>query len=89
MAQVLTRGSLKEVTAEIRVTPRIIAEMFAELDDDGQAKVFVELAHIEGAWDGCTIDQWHAVGRHLRDCDCSTSSARRIIRRIHEGMGDD
>lgn len=73
---------------EITLTVRQIAEAFADLSDDDQAQVIIEVAEIAKGWGGYH-DQWHAVGRHLRDCTCGTEEARDIVRRIAAGVGEE
>lgn len=70
---------------KLNLTPAQIAEAFAELDDEKQAQVFIEVARIAATWEGTTFDQWFAVGKHLRDCECSSDEARDLVRRIAEG----
>ena len=72
---------------ELKVTPLLVAEMLAEMNDDEQAQVFVELAAIASRWGLGNVDQWYAVGRHLRDCECSTGEARDLVRSIAVGVG--
>jgi hypothetical protein len=74
------------IVTPIAVTPERVAEMFASLDDDGQAQVFVEVAKIAALWTDTNMDQWSAVGAHLRDCECSTDGAREIVERIAFGI---
>jgi hypothetical protein len=70
----------------ITLTPAQVAEAFCDLDDEGQAQVFIEVARVESAWPPGNFQQWQAVGRHLRDCSCSSEEAREIVSGIAEGM---
>lgn len=69
------------------LTPEQIAEAFCELDDDAQAKFFVEVARLAREWGAVnSAMQPHYIGRHLRDCECSTDDAREFILAIAYGM---
>jgi hypothetical protein len=79
-----------KLTREIKLTPEELAEAFCEMDDDSQAKFFVECARIERSWDRAGsfmyVDQWREVGKHLRECACSTEDAREMVRRLADGI---
>lgn len=78
-----------KLTHLVKLTPAQVAEAFCELDDDGQAQVFVHVAKIAEGWTDTNMPrgwQWHAVGRHLRTCECSTEAAREVVTAIAEGM---
>lgn len=63
--------------------PSLLARAFCRLDDDGQAQFFVEAARIMATWAGAGMDmQAHYIGRHLRDCECSTPGGRELVRLI-------
>lgn len=63
--------------------PAALARAFCRLDDDGQARFFVEAARIMAEWPGAGMDmQAHYIGRHLRDCECSTPGGRDLVRLI-------
>jgi hypothetical protein len=74
-----------KVTVDIALTVEQLAEIFCGLDDDTQARFFVECAKIASSWEP-HIDQFYAVGRHLRTCSCSTEAARELVRRIAAGI---
>lgn len=74
-----------KVAATIELNVEQLAAAFCELDDDTQAKFFVECARLAATWPP-HVDQFYAVGRHLRTCNCSTPEARELIRRIVAGM---
>ena len=74
-----------KVTIEVKLTPKQIAEAIAGLDDEGQAQVFIDLAEIAKDWKDSGM-QWFSVGRHLRDCSCSTYEARSLVEGIAGGM---
>lgn len=62
---------------------RQLAESFCDMDDDQQAKFFVEVARIMNAWGGAKLyTQAYYIGRHLRTCACSTDDARELVRLI-------
>lgn len=75
---------------EIAVTPRMLAEAFCDMNDEEQAQVFIEIAAIATAtWPGGIYGmQLYLVGRHLRDCSCSTIEARDIIGEIASGLSE-
>lgn len=75
------------VTVSVELSVEQIAAAFAELNDDEQARVIVEVARIAGSWTNTNLDQWYAVGRHLRTCSCSSEDARELVRRIALGLG--
>ena len=63
---------------------RRLARLFADMDDDQQAKFFVEAAAIMSDWKaGMSATQAYYIGRHLRTCTCSSSEARQFIADIH------
>lgn len=71
---------------EITLTVEKIAEAFWDLDDDEQARVFVEVARLARESAGGGLNQAYAIGRHLLDCECSTSDARGFVQMIAMGM---
>lgn len=75
-----------QLSAQVDLTPRQIAEAFAELGDEEQAQVFIEVAAIAEGWEHQNMDQWYAVGRHLVTCSCSTEAARELVRRLARGV---
>lgn len=79
------------VEVPVEMTPRLVAEAFAEMNDEQQAQVFIEVAAIAAGWateSPClTAPQWWMVGRHLRTCSCSTDEARQLVRDIAQGIG--
>lgn len=63
------------------------AQWFCELDDDHQAKFFVEVAKIMETWGPGKLEwQAHSIGSHLKNCECSTDEARQIVRELHGGL---
>lgn len=74
------------VTVEVQLTVPQLAAAFADLTDDDQAQVIIEVARIASEWDGW-LTQWYAVGEHLRTCTCATPEARDLILKIVRGMG--
>lgn len=66
-----------------------IAARFCELDDDHQAKVFVNIAKIMDSWPRGSFarhSQAHFIGGHLRNCPCSTDEARELILEIADAI---
>ena len=77
------------ITTEVELTITQAAAWFAELDDDQQARFFVELAAVAAKWDHeplADLKQWERVGVHLRDCACATDDGRNVIRGIAAAM---
>ncbi len=75
-----------QMEMEVDLTPEQLGELWANLNDDAQARFFVSAAKIIDSWENPIINQMHAVGRHLVDCTCSTEGAREIILNIVDGM---
>lgn len=80
-----------EVTVKVRLTPEQLGAMFAEMNDDEQARVFVAAAAAAQLWEldkySIGIDgQWQAIGCHLKSCKCSTEEARDMVRNIAYGL---
>lgn len=74
------------VTIELSVGQ--LAMAFSELSDDDQAQFIIEVARIAESWPaGGNVHQWIAVGVHLRQCECSTPEARRLVKDIALGVG--
>lgn len=64
-----------------------LAKAFASLDDDSQAQFFVKVAeHAAETFNGSADTQWWYVGRHLRECECSTEAGREVVRTIAHAM---
>lgn len=67
---------------------KAIADLFCAMTDDGQAQFFVHVAALMAKWprsDAATF-QALTIGRHLRDCECSTDGGREFIRSIIYAM---
>lgn len=78
-----------KVEVDINLTPAMLAEAFCDMNDEEQAQVFIEIARIASAtWQpgGVYGMQLYSVGRHLRDCTCSSEEARAVIREIASGI---
>lgn len=74
-----------KITVEISPTIAQLADAFCQLTDDDQAQFFIECARIMQSWGGAhRAMQAHYIGRHLRDCQCSTYEARELVREIAE-----
>jgi len=84
------RGELLDGADVTATEIRSLASRFANLNDDNQAKVLVEVARIMAAWPSPPSYgmgwQAHAIGRHLRTCECSTEEAREFVRAMASGM---
>jgi hypothetical protein len=75
-----------QVTVDVPMTLEL-AGLFVELDDDSQAKFFVEVARLMSTWrEHERYSQQYAIGRHLSDCQCSTEEARELLRNIVGAM---
>jgi hypothetical protein len=74
-----------EVTTTVKVAydPKILAQVFASLDDEAQAQFFIDVAAHARQWPK-TIQapsfQWVSVSRHLAECTCSNDDARELVR---------
>lgn len=77
------------ITTEIDLDVQKGAEWFSALDDEQQAQFFIEVAALAKAWPIYQGLQWHSVGRHLRNCECSTPEARTMIEDIASGIEPD
>lgn len=80
------------ITTEVELTPEAAAVWFANLDDEGQAGFLIAVAREAAKWDAHGVKQhyqWFLVGRHLRDCECSTREARQLVQSLNEGMEKD
>lgn len=62
---------------------RTLADTFCRMDDDQQAKFFVEVAKQMSRWttSQASSQAWH-IGRHLATCACSTPEARELLHDI-------
>lgn len=72
-----------KIEVNLTVDIDLLAEQFAAMSDDGQAR-FLCLAAIKmgsGRW-----MQAHEIGRHLVNCECSNEFGREFIKDISEGM---
>jgi hypothetical protein len=75
------------VTQEIEIDLDTLAKLFAELDDDSQAKFFVKVAaYANKHYESTPENQWWHVGRHLRTCECSTEDGREVIRTMAKAI---
>jgi hypothetical protein len=75
------------VTVDVPLTLDQLAGLFIELDDDAQAQFFVKVAALMQSWTEHERNmQAHYIGRHLRDCRCSTEEARELVTEIFRSM---
>ena len=82
----MSRPIKVDVPAVIEVNPRLLAEIFCDMDDESQAQFFIEVAAIARTWKNTNVAQWFQVGAHLRKCECSTDDARDLILDIARGV---
>lgn len=77
-----------ETTVKVPISVLHLAEIFANMDDDKQARFFVAVAGIMEKWErsGAAESQAYYIGGHLRNCECSTEEARQFIRNIAHGI---
>lgn len=75
-----------EMKSTVNVTPELLAEMFCGMDDDAQCKFFVEVGRIASESKFNFDQQWHFLGGHLRNCECSTQHARDFIAGLYHSM---
>jgi hypothetical protein len=75
-----------KVSIDIDLTPEQLAQVFCSWDDERQAQFFIECARISSGWDSGIGMQWFSVGRHLRNCACSTEEARDMVTEIAEAI---
>ena len=52
--------------------------------EERQAQVFIEMAALAQTWGTSPSMQWFYIGKHLRDCACSTWEARDMVKEIAE-----
>lgn len=66
---------------------RPLAEMFCSLDDDKQAKFFVEVVKIMETWGPGKMEHqaWY-IGRHLATCECASEPARTFVDHINSAI---
>jgi len=76
----------KTETLTIGLDMATVAAWFSELTDEQQADFFIEVAERTEGWAVRPESQWLRVGGHLRNCECSTDSARELIRNLHYGL---
>lgn len=82
------------VTTEIDLDVETAAKWFASLDDDLMCKFLVAVAAEAEKYPHSPDNQWHYLGGHLRNCECSTVAAREMIKAWahwidHSNHGDD
>ena len=78
------------VTVDVPMTLEQLAGLFVELDVAAQAKFFVEVARLMSTWTPHERNmQEFYIGRHLRDCSCSTEEARDFLRSLVDSMNPD
>ena len=77
---------------EIDLDIKTAAKWFSGLDDEQQADFIIQVAEEAKQWTGgmghWTYQFW-LVGRHLRDCSCSTYEARDLVEQIADGLKPD
>ena len=75
-----------KLSMDVQLTPMQLAEAFCEMSDERQAQFFIDVARISATWSGGAGMQWFSVGRHLRNCECSTEEARDLVMEIAEAV---
>jgi hypothetical protein len=78
-----------QVTTEIDLTPELLGQWFASMDDESQTQFFVAAAKTASQWPkafGGWSYQFYAVGSHLRNCECSTDEARELVESLANGL---
>ena len=77
-----------KLTVDMTLTPRQLAEVWCEMNDEDQAQFFIEAAAIIRTWPDIMGRQLQAmeVGKHLAECSCSNDDARELVRDIVAGM---
>lgn len=69
-----------EMTSTVELDIPTLAKVFSALDDDEQARFFVEVAkHFTAFGDFGFDQQAYYIGSHLRNCKCSTDESRQLI----------
>jgi hypothetical protein len=75
-----------KITTTIDLDIETAAKWFASLDDDQMCRFLVAVAEESKSF-SCHADyQWYYLGGHLRNCECSTDTAREMIRSWHHWM---
>ncbi len=77
---------IEERNREMGIYPDELARFFCEMDDEQQAEFFIACARHAKEWDFSAHGQWFAVGRHLKECDCSNDSARDMVKCLNLGL---
>lgn len=79
------------VTTKIDLDTKVAGQWFSGLSDELQADFFIAAAEASKEWrcQGSWSYQFFLVGRHLRDCSCSTERARVLVREIALGLEAD
>ena len=70
-------------TVKVPIDVRRLAEIFANMNDEQQAQFFIEAADVMK--DYVDSQCWY-IGKHLRECECSTEGARDLIRTIADAI---
>ena len=70
-----------EITTQINLDIETAAKWFASLDDDQMCRFLVAVAKEAESFSGNADNQWYYLGGHLKSCECSTESAREMIRK--------
>jgi hypothetical protein len=80
-----------KLQVDVTLTAVELADAFCEMGDEQQAQFFIEVARIADGWPPGIMPrgwQWREVGKHLRNCSCSSESARALVREIADGMAE-
>lgn len=71
-----------EIKSKITLDIETAAKWFAALNDDEQSRFFVAVAAEMDEWPGGADGQLYHIGGHLKNCACSTDSAREWIQTL-------
>jgi hypothetical protein len=81
-----------EVHTKVKLSVELVAQWFANADDDTQARFFVAVCEAAKNWPrnrGVSFSQalqWYQIGSHLRNCECSSEEAREMVREMYAGL---
>jgi len=79
-----------KISVDLKLAPIQLAEIFCEMSDEEQAQFFIETSRLVKEWNDIARHlQWLEVGKHLRECECSTDEARELVKDIYQGIVGD
>lgn len=75
------------ITTQVDLDIETAAKWFAGLSDEDWCAFFVAVADQSVVWGpGLESSMYWAVGRHLRECECSSEGARAMLHDIVRAM---